>query len=181
MALKMLEDEYSGKTPDRTIKNESFMVKRTIEQPYLTTSNTFLSTCHPVTHTSFVMHLICEHVWTLIQIHSKLPSQICKMNHVHCNPPNEHLTFGTSLWFSLTVTTWLALASFVLPQHVYACEHLSWSTQHFSYVVLKGAGGVSVLSLRCGWHRSDGADSLSCSLSVSRSHYTIPHQNTHYF
>lgn len=154
MVLKMLEDEYSGKTPDRTIKNEKCMVKSTIEQPYPTTLNTFLSTCHPVTHTSFVMHPICEYVWTLETDTFKTP--LTKLQNEprppQLAPPPPVSTYRSVHLcdFSLTVTTWPHSVSFVLPQHVYACEHLSWSTQHFPYVVLKGAGGVSVLSLRCG-------------------------------
>lgn len=103
MVLKMLEDEYSGKTPDRTIKNEKCMVKSTIEQPYPTTLNTFLSTCHPVTHTSFVMHPICEYVWTLETDTFKTP--LTKLQNEPRPPqpappsPSEHLSFGTSLWF----------------------------------------------------------------------------------
>ena len=43
-----------------------------------------------------------------------------------------------------------ALGEFVLPQHVYASEHLSRPTEHFPYAVLRGAAGVSLLSL-CSW------------------------------
>lgn len=97
---------------------------------------------------------------------------------------SEHPSHSTSLWFLPYFNHVASFSEFVLPQHVYACEHLSWSTTQFPYVLLMGAAGVSVLLLWCGWHRSDGADSLCWQFviqSVSQLCYTIPPQCTHYF
>lgn len=97
-------------------------------------------------------------------------------------PPNvsesEHPSYGTSLWF---LSYCNHVAHSVSLSCLNTCTHVNiWADQlNTSHMqLLKGAAGVSVLSLGCGWHRSDGAESLywqSVSQSVSQSCYTIPH------
>lgn len=179
------------------IKNANFEVGKNKESNHTWHTDNwkhFFPSCHHNTKksTSFSLHPISStdirkrfcHKYIQNSLHKTWQNEsslyLCR------NPPHvsesEHPSHSTSLWFLPYFNHVASFGEFVLPQHVYACEHLSWSTTQFPYVALKGAAGLSVLSLHCGWHRSDGADSLcwqSVIQSVRQSCYTIPPQHTY--
>lgn len=100
----------------------------------------FFTSCHHITKqiTSFSLHTICEHVHILergpdIQNSPHKTWKWIMSLCLHRIPPHmsesKHPSRGTSPWFLPYRNHVATFGELVLPQHVYACEHLSRSTK----------------------------------------------------